>query len=418
MDALKNNGTPSFPNAVSLVKVGEVENVEVLLTQQPTLYTLLERVYLQTLIACTHAQAPDLNEDERESSWKEAAEILHAAREALLVVDGAQDFELRPEGTIRRQRPWTLWMLGNLAVSLECPAVEHYARALTLLNERRMNIPWLRIQVLCNQAEALANLHLYESALVQYENALALSQGKTHEAMTAIFIGLCSVHGHLANSTSVFAYGQQALESCSDDATRGEVFALLGHLYHRQGNAPAALTAYGNALLLARDAESTVKIQLELSLLALEEQHIREAQRLFSQASQEVHEPVSAALKARLCYTCGSIAQAIADSMREEDRLSALVEAALNEVDHSVREEEASSSEVEHSSSGDGEHSSAWLLYQEGIFWYRQALAALPGDTEVLRALATLLSHMVEQNNRVTQDAFWQEAYHILKQSY
>src|SRR5258707_4249384 len=76
---------------------------------------------------------------------------------------------LLTNGSIRRRRPMCLLILGEMARSLGYPeeAIEHIQHSLTLLNERRMNIP---------QVGLLAHWSLGRLSLAMYQDRQGLGQ--------------------------------------------------------------------------------------------------------------------------------------------------------------------------------------------------------------------------------------------------
>jgi tetratricopeptide (TPR) repeat protein len=377
-----NEITPlSFSHAFVLVTLGEVAQVQELLTQESALYTPLERVCLQAWMACkTALSAADLNEDEREGQWKEASALLHAAQ-VLSVLPGADAYLAKADGTVRRRRPWTLWALGNLVAHLGYPSVEPFREAVRLLDERRMNIPWLRIQVLVDLAQTLLALGSPHAALAHYEQALGWyqrvfsQQESAHEALPTIFIGLCETLGHLSEVERALDYGNRALAVCPPEQ-KWRTLSLLGGLHQRQDQLKEASAAYQEALAFARNAGQRLETLVALTRCALAGQHLSEAQHYRDLAVEEDRTSLPPRLRASLFRVCGDIAQLRATFRSEQPLVQ--------------------------------------LLREESIEWYCDALTALPGDPEVLSALTKLLLEMAERDGQVVQAAFWKKAYRVV----
>ncbi|MGH2480483.1 MAG: hypothetical protein ACRDHW_12580, partial [Ktedonobacteraceae bacterium] len=103
-----------------------------------------------------------------------------AAAPFLLPVENAGQAEqaLQALGqTERRRRIHYLLLLGQTANELGYyeEATRHYTQCLAFLDERRMNIPRVRIKARCGLGSAYTQTGLYALALTHYEDALRLS---------------------------------------------------------------------------------------------------------------------------------------------------------------------------------------------------------------------------------------------------
>lgn len=360
----------SFRDAVSLVSMGNRTLVQNLLNQEPAPYTPLERVYLQVEIACAIAQfSSDLNEDEKEAYWDKAAKTLAASQEALHAVPGVEDYFSKRSGTVRWGRPWTCWFLGNLAAYLSCPSLECYSQALHLLDERRMNIPWLRCQVLCDRAQALLQIQCDRAALAQYEYALACYQGALnrgegrHGCAKQLFLGLAKTSERLRDYDRALSYAEQAQEIAPDQQT----LLLLGHLYACLGNKAAAIEAYQEAFMLAQNAIQRVISLIDLARLCVEHHEWQEAKLLMCQGLKEDLQQIPARLQGQLYQICGKLAEA----------LTSPPEACVD--------------------------------------WYSKAIQA-HASIAVLTDMAVLLERLIQKDHSVVATSWWRAAYHLLTQ--
>ncbi len=364
----------TFSEAVAQVILSHSAQVHAVLAQEPARFSPVERAYLQAWIACEAAgTSPGPFTSEQEACWTQAAEILAAARDELLVVPGADAYFTKASGTIRWRRPWIRWFLGNLAAFLDHPSVEHSLQALHLLQERRMNIPWLRLQILCDQGQVLLRLHHPQAALASYGQALALLQkDPTHDAACALYRGLCEASRQLLAYEPALSFGKKALALCPTDQERRAVLALLGHVLLDLNQTARACAAYREALALAGQAAERLESLLALIQCMLAERDLPTARSYCAQALAEDRASLSPRVQGRLFALCGQVALAQAAAAQEP---------------------------------------LARRLYEESVAWYRQALDACPQETDVLSALARLLLEMVEHDSQVTQTVFWQEAY-------
>src|SRR5579885_2719826 len=100
----------TFSEAVAQVILSHGAQVHAVLAQEPARFSAVERAYLQAWIACEAAgTSPGLFTPEQEACWTQAAEILAAARDELLVVPGACTKRVwpgiaRPSMPFRRRR--------------------------------------------------------------------------------------------------------------------------------------------------------------------------------------------------------------------------------------------------------------------------------------------------------------------------
>jgi tetratricopeptide (TPR) repeat protein len=108
-------------------------------------------------------------------------------------------------------------MLGEMARELGYPeeAIEHLHHCLTLLNERRMNIPEVRLLAHCHLGQISLQWNQTAQALMQYETARGLCRAEeTKNSLYAtILTGLCETYTRREQFEQALATGKQALHS-------------------------------------------------------------------------------------------------------------------------------------------------------------------------------------------------------------
>jgi tetratricopeptide (TPR) repeat protein len=246
-----------------------------------------------------------------QEQWENVAQLV---RGIPVLLDREERESLLTNGSPRRRRPMCLLVLGEMARTLGYPeeASEHFQRCLSFLNERRMNIPEVRLlayacqgklaleinhiaqaqrhfvmaERLCEEEEPDSLLHAtiltglcetqfrleqYEAALASGKHALRLYQARCapscHEQLLLLLSRICLA---LNDNASALAYVQDARRwaSQADNATReGATLLVLAEVQQREKQAAVArasvqealdllaatpeLPAYGNALFLA-----------------------------------------------------------------------------------------------------------------------------------------------------------------------
>ncbi|HVU70530.1 MAG TPA: tetratricopeptide repeat protein [Ktedonobacteraceae bacterium] len=246
-----------------------------------------------------------------QEQWESVAQLV---RGIPVLLDREERENLLTSGSTRRRRPMCLLMLGEMARTLGYPeeAAEHFQRCLAFLNERRMNIPEVRLlayacqgklaleinhaaqalrhfemaarlcaeeepdsplqaTILADLAETQFRLEHYEAALLSGKHALRLYQASCapscHEQLLLLLSRICLA---LNDNASALAYVQDARRwaSQANNPTReGTALLVLAEVQQREkqsaearASVQAALTllaatpeqsAYGNALFLA-----------------------------------------------------------------------------------------------------------------------------------------------------------------------
>jgi tetratricopeptide (TPR) repeat protein len=203
-------------------------------------------------------------------------------------VEGLELYKRTLSFTPRRRRPALWWLLGNLAYDLGClfDSNEHAEQALALLNERRMNVPWLRVQVLCDQARVFCRNASRFAALAAYETALQECQNlKPEDQYLRIkpLIGLCELLSQQVDSQiQAREYGQQALALCLPDAHEEQATLLFLLAGMKEGE--DAVKSYQVALTIAEKPALRGRCLLRLAQLALDTAQMEQAKTCCRQA--------------------------------------------------------------------------------------------------------------------------------------
>lgn len=140
--------------------------------------------------------------------YEEAANLL------LPKVDPASEEGQALQGTDRRRIAPVSLLLGLLALQVEAGHVEtvmHFARCLSALDERRMNLPVLRIRLLCGWARMSLSHQLYADAYALYSSAArscnATEGDEAKEVCQEIMMGLCESALKCGKSRDALLYG-------------------------------------------------------------------------------------------------------------------------------------------------------------------------------------------------------------------
>ena len=102
-----------------------------------------------------------------QSRWNEAAEILP---EAGASEEAVSDIQALGQ-TERRRRAYYQLIMGNIATNMghHEEGMRHFRKCIKFLDERRMNIPTVRIQALMGMGTRSVITGFYDAALIHYE---------------------------------------------------------------------------------------------------------------------------------------------------------------------------------------------------------------------------------------------------------
>lgn len=247
-----------------------------------------------------------------------------AAAPFLLAADSAEQAQkaLQALGqTERRRRIHYLLLLGQIADELGYyeEATGHYMQCLAYLDERRMNIPAVRIKVRCGLGAIYVRTGFYAVALTHYADALRLSGADTtHPSALEINAGLYEVHRGLGNFEQALVHGKKVLclyEERADVCQQTHWHNLLGRVCSQMHVFPQAAMHYTSALDLARHVDSPALIFTNLTALAaahLEEGLVEAARDAYERALVYQTDRADAQSMGMLHLVGGKIAEATA----------------------------------------------------------------------------------------------------------
>jgi len=187
----------------------------------------------------------------------------------------------------RERRAFYLWCLGNAGMTLNRfeEASQHYTQCLKLLNERRVNLPQVRIKALHSLGMSCVKSGFYVMAIKKYEEALQLCKNiPEHEDLPDIYYGLCDANRWDGNLEDAYSYGIKALELYEDRGIRGmqgHVQNLLGRICYQMREYNEAADHYLESLSIAtQDDNQEMKLVnfTALADLRLAEESLDEAQ--------------------------------------------------------------------------------------------------------------------------------------------
>lgn len=261
--------------------------------------------------------------------WEEVAQqirdipaLLHTEEREYLLINGS----------IRRRRPVFLLILGELARELGYPeeATEHLQRCLTLLNERRMNIPEVRLLAHCNLGQLALEMNQTAQALIQYETASRLCGDEEVDQLVfaTILTGLCETYSRLGRFEQALSTGKQALRLLQASPSSGcqqPLLLMLSRISLSLEDVASALAYAQDARLVANEANNSARVAQ--SLLALAEiqykaRQMQDARVNCQQALALLSTPQDQPLRAATLFLSGKIAEAEWHSQPEQDKLA------------------------------------------------------------------------------------------------
>ena len=257
--------------------------------------------------------------------WSEALRLLSPLYTSSSIEDNWNDANHNE----RERRAFYLLCLGNAAVNLSRyeEASRHYMQCLRILNERRVNLPKVRIKARYSLGMTCIMSGFYAVAIQHYEEALRLCKNDPdHEDLPDMYYGLCDAHRLLGNFEQALTYGKMALsiyERRAERTKEGRIHNLLGRICLQLGEYREATDHYMEALSIATiDNHQTMKM-VNFSALAdlrLAENRLDEAKR-YCQRAQDVSEGLNDPHLFGLMYLiCGKVAQAEGEQKVGEQR--------------------------------------------------------------------------------------------------
>ena len=204
------------------------------------------------------------------NSWDEAAQFLHDAG-----ADGESISDIQALGqTERRRRAHYQLLMGDVAVNMGHyeEGMRHYRRCIKFLDERRMNIPTVRIRAQVAMGTLSVITGFYDMALTHYHDALGLCSSNSESPhLPDIYYGLCDAYRHKGNFPCALECGQKALHLYTERNQQkmiGRMRNLLGRVCFQMRDFAMASTYYTEALALAMLDGSPVMALNNLTALA------------------------------------------------------------------------------------------------------------------------------------------------------
>ena len=242
-DMAENTIDTQFQRAHLFIGEGQLDKALALLDQlqTETLHDQQERAYL---LAWCYAES---------NRWTESAqELLDAgANEASI-----SDIQALSQ-TERRRRAHYQLVMGEVAIHHGHyeEAMRHYRRCIQFLDERRMNIPQVRVRALLAMGSLSGVTGFYDMALQHYEDALRLcDEDRQHPILPDIYYGLCDLYRHKGNFLRALECGKLALDLYTERKQQdmvGRMRNLLGRVCYQMRDFSMASTYYTEALALA-----------------------------------------------------------------------------------------------------------------------------------------------------------------------
>jgi tetratricopeptide (TPR) repeat protein len=288
--------------AHQMLAQGQVEETEILLAQinKEVSTPDTEIVYLQ--VWCTMER----------NQWEE---VVQRVCEPPFVQDASATQVWLVAGSVRRRRPGALLLLGAMANDLGYPqeAIAHYQYCLRLLDERRMNIPEVRLQAhVALGALALATGDSAE-AVIQYEAALRLSPQDSSQAFFAtLYEGICQAYFQQKLFSQALEYGQQCL-LLLEDARKEELTLLLSQICSALRDFAQAHAYVEQAWHLASETSDPARIAavvLERAKIQYQEGDLKNAQSSCEQAWELQQNAQDPHLRGKIAFLRGKIAEA------------------------------------------------------------------------------------------------------------
>ena len=227
----------------------------------------------------------------------------------------------------RERRAFCLMCLGNTALVLNRfeEASQHYTQCLKLLNERRVNLPQVRIKTLNSLGLICITNGFYAMAIKHFEEALNLCKNvPEHDVLPEINYGLCDANRQLRRYETAYIYGVKALQLSKQKSMltlESRMQHLLGKINYQQNAYEEAANHYMESLAIAsQEHNQELKIAnfTALADLLLAEDRLEEAKR-YSQRALEIADVMYNRYYLGLLYlTCGNVTLAEIEQTEEE----------------------------------------------------------------------------------------------------
>lgn len=251
-----------------------------------------------------------------QKSWEETVQRVWALAPAL---NKDEREAVLSSGSVHRRRPACLLLLGDMAQELGYleESIEHYQYSLRLLNERRMNIPKMRVRAHYMLGTLALRTGQPVQALIQYETALRLCDEKSEQPLSGLlFTGLCDAHAQQGNFSQALAAGQQALpllQKNADTTHLEQLYVLLSRISLSLHDDASALTYAQDAWCSAHEANDPVRmanVSLALAEIHFTTGHMQQAQVSCQQAHSLQQRTQDRHLPGKIAFLAGKIAEA------------------------------------------------------------------------------------------------------------
>ena len=280
----------------------------------------------QALLARMAENAPDVpGERMYLQAWQAAVQeqweiVAQQVRDMPVFLETEEREQLLTHGSARRRRPMCLLMLGAMARELGYPeeAIEHIQHGLSLLNERRMNIPEVRWLAYMSLGRLALEMNQTSQALLQYETARTLCHDENPESplYAEILAGLCEAQARQEHFEQALATGKQALallQADADTSLQEHLLALLSQISLALNDYAAAQSYALNARSAAARGNDPLNLAQALLGLAEVQKHgcsLQEARANCTEALTLLKTAPAQHLKGNALFLLGKIAEA------------------------------------------------------------------------------------------------------------
>ncbi len=216
-----------------------------------------------------------------QDQWEQVAQLV---RSIPVLLDREERDNLLTIGSPRRRRPMCLLVLGEMARTLGYPeeAASHFQRSLTFLNERRMNIPEVRLLAYTCQGRLALELNQLAQALRYFETANQLCEEDEPDSPlhASILAGLCETQFRLEHYEAALLSGKHALRlylAICASSCHEQLLLLLGRICLALNDNASALAYVQDARRWASQANNPAREGATLLVLAEVQQREQQA---------------------------------------------------------------------------------------------------------------------------------------------
>ncbi len=236
----------------------------------------------------------------------------------------------------RERRAFCLMCLGNAALELNRleEASWHYTQCLKLLNERRVNLPQVRITTLNSLGLISITNGFYAVAINCFEEALNLCKNMPeHEILPELYYGLCDANRLLERYETAYTNGMKALDLSKQTGMltiESRIQHVLGKINYQQHQCDEAANHYLESLAIAtQEHNQELKIAnfTVLADLLLAEDHLVEAKRYSLHALELANVMHNPSYLGQMYLTCGNVTLAESEQTEGEQHAMLLAKA-------------------------------------------------------------------------------------------